>query len=312
MSQHGIKVVTTKTGLSPHVIRVWEKRYNAVTPDRTDTNRRLYSDDDLERLVLLADLTRHGHTIGQIANLPNTELTTLHQSLLQDAPPEDILAPELKDCQAYINAAFTAIVSIDLVALENTLDKAIKKIGYSGLLEKVLIPLITSVGAAWHSGKLTAAEEHATSSFIKDYLCVSARSFSYEEHAPSLIVTTPSGQLHELGAVIAASQARKLGWKVIYLGSSLPADEIAGAAEKAGAAAVLLSIIYPADDPNIEHQLIRLRKQLGTTPIIVGGSATESYKTALNEIKAIQLSSITELTRELSAIRNQITEQMAN
>lgn len=302
MSLHGIKIVTLKTGLSSHVIRVWEKRYNAVTPERSDTNRRLYSDTSLERLMKLADLTKAGHSIGQIAHLPDKELEKLHKEIPVIASPQEVMVD--LECSPLIDAALGAIASLDQMALERTLDEAFKKIGYSGLLERVLIPLIVMVGEAWHDGSITTAEEHAASSFIKDYLCISTRSYSHEDHAPTLLVTTPSGQLQELGAVIAASQARKIGWRVVYLGPSLPADEIAGAAEKVNAKAVMLSVIYPTDDPYVDQQLQRLRSQLDTSvAIIVSGSALANYKESLDEIKAIQMHSISELTDQLDQLR---------
>lgn len=299
MSHHGIKFISLQTGLSPHVIRVWEKRYEAVTPLRTDTNRRLYTDEQLERLVQLAELTKQGHAISHIASLPNHELCQLCEN--GTAPPTTAEPDQPVTAQLALNA----ITRMDQGELEQILDEAVKRLGYSGLLEKVLIPLIGMVGEAWHNGSLTTAEEHAATSFIKDYLCVSARSFSHEAHAPILLATTPAGQLHELGAIIAASQARKLGWQVIYLGPSLPADEIAGAAEKVSASAIMLSIVYPADDLQIPVQLQRLRKQLdATTPIIVGGCAAQNYATTLKQIDAIRLSSMTELTSTLETIRS--------
>ncbi len=75
---NGIKIAALRSGLTPHVIRMWEKRYLAVEPDRTPTNRRVYSDHSIQRLVHLADLTRNGHSIGNIANLPDKELLDLH------------------------------------------------------------------------------------------------------------------------------------------------------------------------------------------------------------------------------------------
>ncbi|HWC58696.1 MAG TPA: MerR family transcriptional regulator, partial [Verrucomicrobiae bacterium] len=69
-----IQAVSRRTGLSPHVIRIWEKRYNAVLPSRTESNRRLYSGEEIERLALLRDVSRAGHTISSIARLSTPEL----------------------------------------------------------------------------------------------------------------------------------------------------------------------------------------------------------------------------------------------
>ena len=76
-SHHPIKAVARRTGLSAHVIRIWEKRYGAVQPERTDTNRRLYSEEQIERLSLLRDITQSGHSIGPVATLPTEKLRQL-------------------------------------------------------------------------------------------------------------------------------------------------------------------------------------------------------------------------------------------
>src|SRR5512143_1438455 len=76
-AHHTIKAAAHRTGLTPHVLRVWERRYGAVKPGRTDTNRRLYSDEELERLSLLRDFTRGGHSISAVARLPLEKLRQL-------------------------------------------------------------------------------------------------------------------------------------------------------------------------------------------------------------------------------------------
>lgn len=299
---HGIKIATLRSGLTSHVIRMWEKRYGAVQPERTETNRRQYSDENIQRLVRLADLTKNGHAISNIANLSDKELSDLHKSLTNTSPGNTV-AETVYD--PVIAETLTAIRNFDQCSLEVIFDKVVKEAGYSCLLEKVLLPFIRNVGKLWHDGDITTAEEHAATSFIKDYLCISARSFNSASNAPKLLITTPQGQLHELGATIAAAQARKLGWQVVYLGTSLPADEIAGAAEKIGARAVILSIIYPLDDPQINVHLRKLRSQLDNKiPIIIGGAHSKLYSPTFDELKVTQLKTLADLSPVLGTLRN--------
>ena len=301
---HGIKIATLKSGLTSHVIRMWEKRYGAVEPERTETNRRIYSDENIQRLIYLAGLTKSGHAISHIANLSDKKLSELHKSLQESAPKRTEQAEQDEIYAPVIAATLTAIRNFDQGSLEKTFDKVVKEAGYSCLLEKVLVPLIHNVGKLWHDGDLMAAEEHAATSFIKDYLCVSARPSSSATNAPKLLITTPQGQLHELGATIAATQARKLGWQVIYLGTSLPPDEIAGAAEKIGARAVVLSIVYPLDDPQLNIQLRKLRSQLDDAiPIMIGGAHSKLYTPTLEELEIIQLKTFADLSPALSRLR---------
>lgn len=303
MNTHGIKVATTLTGLSGHVIRVWEKRYGAVTPQRTETNRRLYTDADISRLQTLSKLVKKGYTISHIANQKDTELQALLETMV--ASETDPRSAEASDQVSHlIQSAAAAIRNYDQNALDGIFDEACLTLGYSGLLELVVIPVIQQVGDDWHNGSLTSAGEHAATSFIKDYLSNSVRSFIQEENAPVLVVTTPAGQLHELGAFIGSCQARKSGWKIVYLGPSLPADEIASAVTRTDATALLLSIVYPVDDPQIETELKRLRKQCPQgLPILVGGSGIQSYKQALTEIDATTITSFSGLAPELLQIR---------
>ena len=303
MNTHGIKAATKLTGLSAHLIRVWEKRYQAVTPQRTETNRRLYTDADIKRLQTLSGLTKKGYTIGHIAKLGEQALRSLSDSI-SASETNSLSSNPASQVNHLVKAAAAAIRNFDQDALDSIFDKSALAYGYSGLLELVVIPVIQQVGSDWHNGSLTSAGEHAATSFIKDYLTRSVRPFSLGENAPIIVVTTPAGQLHELGAFIGSCQASKSGWKTIYLGPSLPADEIAGAVVKLKATALLLSIVYPIDDPQMASELQRLRKLLPEgLSILVGGSGSQNYKQALSDIDAITMTTISGLTPELLKLR---------
>lgn len=303
MNTHGIKVATSLTGLSAHVIRVWEKRYGAVTPQRTETNRRLYTDSDINRLQRLFQLTQKGYSIGHVAKLDDSELDELFDSMAssETAPGAAAATGQVDDL---IQAAAEAIRNYDQASLDCIFDDAILILGYSGLLELVVVPVIQQVGVDWHNGSLTSAGEHAATSFIKEYLTNSMRSFAAEENAPVLVVTTPAGQLHELGAFIGSCQAKKSGWKIVYLGPSLPADEIVSAIIRTKATALLLSIVYPVDDPQMVGELKRLRKKSPENlPILVGGAGLMSYGDVLAGIGAVPINTISGLSPELLKIR---------
>ena len=303
MSLHGIKVVVNQTGLSAHVLRVWEKRYSAVQPQRTDTNRRMYTDGDIKRLQLLVKLTHAGYSIGQIAHLQEPELQGMEAST---GKVTHIGASKKQNPPDYVPLCIEAIQAMDQQKLEAIFDEAIIELGYSGLIEQVVIPMIQRVGTDWHEGLLTTADEHAATSFIKDYLTQRVQSYSPEPNAPTILITTPAGQMHELGAFLASCIARKIGWNVLYLGTSLPADAIAGAAKRSNAAAILLSIVYPIDDKQIPEELRRLRKQIGDSlPILVGGDGTYTYDKALHDINAIVIETIPDLAPKLNELRKE-------
>jgi methanogenic corrinoid protein MtbC1 len=121
-----------------------------------------------------------------------------------------------------------------------------------------------------------------------------------------MVVTTPAGQLHELGALVVAAAAASEGWRATYLGPNLPAEEIAGAAEQNEAKAVALSIIYPADDPRQGYELEKLRRYLRDGVVLfVGGRATESYRKTLDAIGAVRSANIPNFRAALKTLRYQ-------
>ena len=274
-----IKLVARRTGLTAHAIRMWEKRYGAVEPARSGANQRLYSDADVERLGLLRNLTQFGHTISQVATLPIEKLRQLCATSISSAPEEK------RGTVGYLAECLNAVENLDAMALEQALKRAATNFGYQGVLQRVIAPLIERIGVSWLDGELTAAHEHFASATIRLFLGHAAKPFAAASHSPTLVVATPSGQLHEMGALLAAATAANLGWHVIYLGASLPAAEIAGAAALHPTRAVALSLVYPEDDSRLEFELAQLRELLARDiAIIIGGRAARAYQKALKRI----------------------------
>jgi methanogenic corrinoid protein MtbC1 len=119
-----------------------------------------------------------------------------------------------------------------------------------------------------------------------------------------MVVTTPSSQHHELGALIVAAIARIEGWNTVYLGPNLPAEEIAAAAKQRRARAVALSVTFPGDDPQLPTELRRLARSLeGDVTLLVGGSSAECYRRVLAEIRATVLDDLSDLRGFLRAAR---------
>jgi DNA-binding transcriptional MerR regulator/methylmalonyl-CoA mutase cobalamin-binding subunit len=301
---YGIKAVSRSTGLSAHVIRIWEKRYDAVKPNRTDTNRRLYSEEQIERLNLLRELTGAGHSIGAVAKLPSVELRKLASAAAREASRPSGAAKQIPAAENLLEKCVTAVKALDSGALEETLKRASTTLGTQGLLQRLIAPLAQEIGELWRDGAITAAHEHFASAVIRVFLGHAAKPFAGEENAPVLVVATPIGQLHELGALLVGAAAANLGWRVTYLGASLPAAEIAGAARQNRAIAVALSLVYPEDDPRLEAELARLRELLpAETLVLAGGRAMPAYGETLKRISALQITDLPHLGSVLDDLR---------
>jgi MerR family transcriptional regulator, light-induced transcriptional regulator len=303
-SHHAIKVVANRTGLTAHVIRIWEKRYGAVTPERTATKRRLYSDEQMERLGLLRDITKAGHSIGHVARLPTEKLRQLASESRETNGLASRKLPAVPAAPSLVDECTAAVEALDARALEETLKRAATLLGAQGLLQRVVAPLGQAIGELWREGSLTAAHEHFASAVIRVFLGQAAKPFAGADHAPVLVVATPTGQLHELGALLVGAAAANLGWHVTYLGASLPASEIAGAARQNHARAAALSLVYPEDDPKLAGELTLLRELLpAETALLVGGRAMPAYRDDLVRLRAVLIEDLAQLGSALDGLR---------
>ncbi len=278
---YSIKLVAQQTGLSAHVIRIWEKRYGIIKPGRSGTGRRRFNDEDISRLRLLGRLTRLGHRIGDLAEASSEQLMALggEKTGPGGASPDQV--PLL------VREAVEAVRALDAQRLEEVLERSAITYGQHGYLERVVSQLAGRLGEDWRAGTLSAAHEHMASQVIRTHLLRHTGTQREDLSAPLIVSTTPAGQHHELGSAIVAAGARDLGWRVLYLGPNLPAADIAGAVLQRSAALVALSIVHPGDDPVVGKELQVLRELLpASVGILVGGACAASYSDVLSRIGA--------------------------
>lgn len=295
--RHPVRVAAQKTGLSSHVLRAWERRYGVVAPTRTEGGQRLYSDADIERLTLLSTLASRGGAIGQLADLPTAELTRLSREDMVAAP-----TPEVQDTARWRELAFHAIEAMDGLRLRRELSRGVMALGVTAFLEEVADPLLREIGARWHEGRLSIAQEHLGTVVVREVLGWVRESAETSDSAPRLVVATLVNQLHEGGALLAAAAAAAEGWRVTYLGTNLPSADIAATAVRTGARAVAVSVIFPADDPAVPGYFATLRQGLPAhVALLVGGSATASYSDAIDAAEG-------EIVSDLPGLRSLLRE----
>ncbi|MEO8563332.1 MAG: MerR family transcriptional regulator, partial [bacterium] len=182
--RHPISVVVDRTGLSQHLLRVWERRYGAVEPIRGEGGHRLYSDADIERLRLLRAAARAGRTIGQVARLSSDELSRLAAE--DDAARSDRgPATNLAEANAVPDAARAATAealaltrALDAPALDGALRRAAAQLGVATFTEQVVVPMLRQIGQEWHVGRMTIAHEHLASAVVHDILVETMRSLA--------------------------------------------------------------------------------------------------------------------------------------
>ena len=272
--RHPIRVVAQRTGLTPATIRAWERRYAAVSPSRSDGGRRLYSDREVERLGMLRQLTEAGRPISMVAPLSDDAAREL---LLEDrtsapapATPENGARPS-----SVVDRAYAQMLERDAGGLERTLWLAAVSSGSKVFLDEIVRPLLVRMGEAWASSNVDPGREHLASDVIDGVLARIAGP-SRASEGPGLVVATLPGERHGLGARLLSAAATVEGWRVSYLGTDLPATDIATMAVGVGARAVAISVVGDERLAETLHSLAALRELLApNVEIWVGGRSAD-------------------------------------
>lgn len=293
-----IAVAAERTGLTQDVLRAWERRYGAVQPGRGPNGQRIYTSADLERLKLLRAAVHAGRSIGQIAQLSSAALALIVSedlaSRVSRATPESV-DDGRDDYSSLLAEGMELVRVLDTAGLNDLLRRAAAMLGANQFLMRIAAPLLRRVGDEWHAGQLSISQEHFASSMLHDVVTEIMRGFGHREGAPRVLVATPAGDRHAIGAAIVGASAGAQGWSVTYLGADLPAEEIARAAVATNADLVALSVVYVENRDQMVHEISSLRMRLpsGTSILIGGGGAA-----GLGKIPGVLLGeSLTDLFR---------------
>jgi MerR family transcriptional regulator, light-induced transcriptional regulator len=304
--RYPVRLVAVRTGLTPHVLRAWERRYGVVSPARTEGRQRLYSDLDIERLRFLRRLTDRGHAIGRIALLPIAELARLDEEtgmVEEGAASADGTSRTHESEQAHagsvgeaIAAALQAMRRLDGVELQAVLERAAVTLGVPVFIDEVVAPALVRVGHGWAEGSVSVAQEHMATAVFRRVLGWLFRVYEVRDTAPRLVVATPPSQVHELGALMVATSAAAEGWRVTYLGPDLPVADLVSAVGQTGARAVAISAVYVPEDVDLLAALREMRAGLSEgVPLIVGGAATPEIEAEAEAAGALVIRSLPEL-----------------
>jgi DNA-binding transcriptional MerR regulator len=239
--KYRIGTVSRLTGLSADVVRVWERRYKAITPQRSDGGSRLYSDQDIARLRKLRQAVELGHAIGQVAKLPNQELETLavkHRATIGIVEP-DVNDPHIISRERFL----AAIARMDVIAADEEIHRAATLYPPRVIIKNIVSPLLEEIGERWAHRDFGVAHEHVATNLIRNLLSSLFRLYPPDDTAETIVFATPAGERHEFGILIGALIAATRGWRVVYVGVDLPAPEIVHTAKLTKARVLALSVV---------------------------------------------------------------------
>jgi MerR family transcriptional regulator, light-induced transcriptional regulator len=213
-----IKDLESITGIKAHTLRIWEQRYKIIVPKRTETNIRYYDDDDLRFILNISVLNKQGYKISKIAEMPRQELLNLCQKL----------AAKDQDKNQLIQELVMAMIAFDEKEFNKIIAVYILKHGLEQTIIKLIFPFLEQCGVLWIVGTIQPAHEHFISNLIRQKLFVSIDNLTGIEskNMHKFLLFVPLGEEHDIGILFANYLLRSKGHKVIYLGSSLPFEEL--------------------------------------------------------------------------------------
>ena len=254
------------TGIKAHTIRIWEKRYGIISPDRTDTNRRTYNESQVRKLLNVSQLLSRGQKISKIASLSEDELhTQIEQSF----------APELADyvCIGYINDLIKSMLDFNEAAFEKTFAAIVTRFGMYDAMIKVIYPFLGKVGTLWNISKTVPVQEHFASSIIKRKLMSATDGLLPPViRNKKFLLFLPPDEWHEIGLLFANYIIRSKGYETIYLGQNVPIENIEKVVPAVQPQYLLLFYISKRLAKEVEKQIIQLSKIDENTTLFVAGN----------------------------------------
>jgi DNA-binding transcriptional MerR regulator len=286
---YSIKAITLLTGLPAETLRAWERRYACITPLRSDTNRRHYSQQDLEKLTLLAQLTSNGHTISKIANFNGEELRELHNQ---------VSVSEIYSQHPLLKQIIDAVLDYRIDRCELLLKRALVASEPLEYARDVLLPALKKVGELWHEDKLSIAQEHMFTCCVNRIVLSMVNNLrNTSTNSPAILFATPSDEPHECGILLGCLLAATLQYRCYFLGANLPGKDIAQATLHLQPDIIVIGLVKtPPESTTLEQlSIVACAQETAASTIWIGGSgATYCHEQSL--VPSTRCELITDIT----------------
>lgn len=266
MASYKIKDLAALSGIKAHTIRIWEKRYGLLTPDRNDAKVRSYNEEELKRLLNISILYHADWKISKIAALSDDAIRKQAEHYTTDYQSKN----------AVVTLFVEALLAFDHIKFERILDRVIQKEGFEAVYRYYLLPFLKRIGVLWIVDTITPAQEHMISNLIRQKLIVSINNLEHSSNdSVDALLFTPSNEFHEIGLLYYHFALRKRGENVVYLGVDVPLQALEKTINEVRPAKIIMSMVTGKDEAETQNYLKQLRSAT-SSPIYLGGAHVES------------------------------------
>ena len=269
MNSFTIKDLENLSGIKAHTLRIWEQRYNFLKPSRTFTNIRYYSNEELKKVLNIALLNKYGFKISHIDKMNEAEMNEKILSLNQmEAQQERIVNDLIKN-----------MVDLDMNSFEDTLDRFILVKGIERAITQIIFPYLEKIGILWMTNHINPAQEHLVTNIVRQKLIVGIEGVSTTlKLNKTVLLFLPEGEYHELGLLFMYYLLKKRGANVIYLGTSIPMNDVAYVVNLKKPDYLYCHLTTVGQSFNFDKFLLNIGKKFQDIPIIISGQLTNTYE----------------------------------
>lgn len=263
MSNYSIRDLEQLSGIKAHTIRIWEQRYNIIQPKRTDTNIRMYDDQDLKLVLNISLLKDHGYKISDIAKFSLDEIS---QEVMA-------ISDQKLNYPDQIHALTIAMIDLDEDRFEKIISTNFLQNGFENTMLNIIYPFLTRIGTLWLTGSIGPAQEHFMSNLIRQKVIVAidGQVIKYHPNSKKFLLFLPEGELHEISLLFTSYVIRAHHHRVVYLGQTLPFNELVFAYDVHQPDYVFASITsVPAHD-EVQTYVHKLCQQFPKAQILLTG-----------------------------------------
>ncbi len=272
MNAFTIKDIENLSGVKAHTIRIWEQRYNFLKPQRTGTNIRYYSNEELKIILNIALLNKFGFKISHIDKMNVQEI---HQKL-------HLLSHRQAQQERTTNELISFMVDLDLDRFEEILDTQIQEKGIEKIINEIVFPFLEKIGILWVTNNINPAQEHLITNIIRQKILVGIETtVSQIKSNKVALLFLPEGEFHELGLLYVYYLLRTRGVKVLYLGADVPLDDMSYIAKAKKPDYLYTHLTAVANNFNVEKFMYNIHTNVSDIPVILSGPLTVTYKKSI-------------------------------
>lgn len=272
MSSYTIKDLEKISGIKAHTIRIWEQRYQFLQPQRTETNIRTYSSDELKTILNVSLLNKYGFKISHIDKMSAEQMEEKILNLNQiDAQKERV-----------VNALIKEMVSLNMANFERQLDTYIGQKGIDKTILEIIFPFMERVGILWVTNHINPAQEHLATNVIRQKIILGIEKLPpILQYSKRIVLFMPEGEYHEIGLLYVQYLLKQRGFYVDYLGANVPMVDLRYLSEFHKVDYLYCHLTSPAKNFKIQKFFDQLAEVSKQTPIIISGQLAQAFKGAI-------------------------------